>query len=215
MNVNLVRTREPLWLSFKVPDDIKTEIEDTIENFKKERDASSTLAGHLEQQWYIDGTPKLTELMETLPSVYMEHSEVRGSSFAEDVYLENNIPFRFKSYWINYSKKGDFQPIHNHSGAFSFVIWVKIPYNIEEELSLYNSNDNRAGTFRFSYLDPRGRLISEKVDAVEWEGVFFPSWLMHTVYPFKTTDDYRISLSGNVFLDPQDLLMKDIKYKWH
>ena len=33
-----------------------------------------------------------------------------------------------------------------------------------------------------------------------WEGklVMFPSLLMHSVTPFRTSDDYRISISGNL-----------------
>ena len=33
-----------------------------------------------------------------------------------------------------------------------------------------------------------------------WEGtmILFPSSLNHNVYPFYTSDDYRISISGNL-----------------
>ena len=36
----------------------------------------------------------------------------------------------------------------------------------------------------------------------EYEGkiMMFPSSLVHCVYPFYTSDDYRISLSGNIWL---------------
>jgi hypothetical protein len=33
-----------------------------------------------------------------------------------------------------------------------------------------------------------------------WEGtiVMFPSKLLHIVYPFQTSDDYRVSIAGNL-----------------
>ena len=39
-----------------------------------------------------------------------------------------------------------------------------------------------------------------------WEGtiVMFPSWLNHSVYPFYTSDDYRISISGNIVVKIED-----------
>ena len=36
----------------------------------------------------------------------------------------------------------------------------------------------------------------------------FPSYLNHMVYPFYTSDEYRISMSGNIFKEQH--LTKDI-----
>lgn len=205
MNIEtqFVTYESPLYIRFKVPDEVKQEIQHSINTLEKNESTNydRTLAGHLEQQWSVPPTPKLSRLMEHLPEVFIEYGKLDRKKFAEDVYLTNNLPFKLKTYWINYSKKGDFQPLHNHTGSFSFVIWVKIPYNIKEEHDCYNSNQNCGGSFGFSYLDPKGRITTDEVFATEWEGCFFPSWLYHKVHPFKTTDDYRISLSGNIFLD--------------
>ena len=37
-----------------------------------------------------------------------------------------------------------------------------------------------------------------------WEQVIilFPSITQHCVYPFYTSDDYRITVSGNLYLNP-------------
>jgi len=108
------------------------------------------------------------------------------------------------SCWINFQKKYEFNPNHNHGGDYSFVWWINIPYDIQEELSLdfvKNSRDPSASKFSFTYPDFTGMLkfYSIPVDKRD-EGtlILFPSKLVHTVYPFYTSDDYRISISGNL-----------------
>ena len=39
--------------------------------------------------------------------------------------------------WVNYQKKYEFNPLHDHSGMFSFVIWMKIPYEHDNEKELH------------------------------------------------------------------------------
>ena len=34
--------------------------------------------------------------------------------------------------WVNYQKH-EFNPIHIHDGLFSFIIWHKVPYKMEDE----------------------------------------------------------------------------------
>ena len=46
-----------------------------------------------------------------------------------------------------------------------------------------------------------GEIITHRLNIDKtWEGkiVMFPSYLMHTVYPFFTSDEYRISIAGNI-----------------
>jgi len=108
------------------------------------------------------------------------------------------------SAWINYQKKYEFNPLHNHSGDFSFVIWIDIPYNIEDEMNLpwcMNSNMPCPSVFSLVYLTPLGKITGkpfylDKKDSGRM--VIFPSEMYHMVYPFYTSDDYRISIAGNM-----------------
>jgi len=106
--------------------------------------------------------------------------------------------------WINFQKKHEFNPLHNHSGDYSFVLWIQIPYDLKEELELENcknSNSKYNSLFSFSCLDLYGQFV-ENILPIDktWEGtmILFPSNLKHQVYPFFTSDDYRISISGNL-----------------
>ena len=41
-------------------------------------------------------------------------------------------PYCLNRWWVNYQKQNEFNPIHNHAGVYSFVIWMKIPYDFKK-----------------------------------------------------------------------------------
>ena len=65
-----------------------------------------------------------------------------------------------------------------------------------------NSNNNVPCHFQFSYTGILGGISNHYVpvdESYENTMMLFPSKLMHCVYPFFTSDDYRISVAGNVY----------------
>lgn len=103
--------------------------------------------------------------------------------------------------WVNKMNKGEFNPAHIHSSVYSYVIWVKVPYDMEDEKKVFpDSKDNACGCFEFLYNATMsvGNFRIEADYKYEWEMVFFPSNLTHTVYPFFTSDEQRISVAGNI-----------------
>jgi hypothetical protein len=84
------------------------------------------------------------------------------------------------------------------------VIWHKVPYKIEDERARFphmKQDEIRAGHFAFLTTNELGQIMSIEIPADKtWEGkmALFPANLNHLVYPFYTSDDYRISISGNV-----------------
>ena len=119
--------------------------------------------------------------------------------------LTKPLPLTLKSLWINFQKKYEFNPIHRHSGVFSFIIFLKIPYIMQEQELIspgINSNNNQSGKVSFFYLDSdiEGSINEETLPVDKnWEGtgVFFKSSLNHCVYPFYT-EGTRITASGNI-----------------
>jgi hypothetical protein len=105
--------------------------------------------------------------------------------------------------WVNFQKKAEFQPIHNHSCMFSFVIWMDIPYHSKDESKSDHKGD-------FSFLTASGTSREVKPTNIEMSPemngycCFFPSDLCHQVYPFYTSDKDRISISGNIHYHPKE-----------
>jgi hypothetical protein len=116
--------------------------------------------------------------------------------------LSHSVPFVCGSPWFNIQKKGEFIPMHNHDGLLSYSAWIKIPYDAEEE----TKDGKYASCFQFNYSTITGNTFTEiiKIDkSFEGKIMMFPSTLPHCVYPFYTSNDTRISMSGNVLFDTE------------
>ena len=114
--------------------------------------------------------------------------------------------FVLSNWWVNYQKKHEFNPLHDHNGMFSFVIWMKIPTNSKDQQKLKISagnveNPKSISNFRITYTNILGKITNYTYEQnPDQEGVllFFPSELNHQVFPFYECEEDRISISGNV-----------------
>ena len=119
---------------------------------------------------------------------------------------QNRHPYCLDQMWVNFQKKYEFNPIHTHTGIFSFVIWLQIPYTKEQEKEASPGkfgNTDQAGCFQFHFNDILGGLETQTIFADKtYEGKIcvFPAKLRHSVSPFYSSDDYRISVSGNIMI---------------
>ena len=112
---------------------------------------------------------------------------------------------RLRDLWVNFQKKHDFNPVHNHRGAISFVIWMKIPYKREDEANTARTKGIAegclSGCFQFLFTSMLGQIIKHNYyldPSYEGTILIFPSQFNHAVYPFYTSDEERISISGNI-----------------
>ena len=121
-------------------------------------------------------------------------------------------PYYLSSFWVNYQKQNEFNPIHDHTGVYSFVIWMKIPTKHFEQnrnpISL-KANTHLISAFQFNFTDIMGQTsqyVYEMNPEMEGTILFFPAKLQHGVYPFYNCDEDRISISGNIGLNTAKLL---------
>ena len=127
--------------------------------------------------------------------------------YYETLPINARHPYFMQKLWVNYQKENEFNPLHDHTGIYSFVIWMKIPTNHFEQnknpISL-DSNSHKISVFDFQYTDMLGSIRNyayEMSPKVEGTMLFFPATLKHQVYPFYNCDEERVSISGNVCLD--------------
>ena len=79
----------------------------------------------------------------------------------------------------------------------TWVIYLKIPEELNEENKKYKGRSAGPGGITFIYGQGDGKCITHhSVYPEEGDMVMFPAWLKHWVYPFKS-DCTRISVSGN------------------
>ena len=95
--------------------------------------------------------------------------------------------------WINFMKKGEFNPIHSHTGEISSVVCIDIPIEISQEETPYESNMPCAGQLEFIDYEPGTHKEITKTGDI----FLFPADLKHCVYPFAS-DVERVTMSFNV-----------------
>jgi len=171
-------------------------------NFDKSISWNSKLVGHIQREYLLQESKNiLEEYVINLSNTYDEYF----GYFKNFNILTKKLPMTVGETWINFQKKHEFNPVHNHTGILSFVIWLKIPYNLEDERRLFDiktAEANKTSLFEFLYVSPLGKIIPHPVPvdkSYENTIVLFPSEMMHCVYPFYTSDEYRISVSGNLY----------------
>lgn len=194
----------PGYLLADVPECVKTELMDSLNELhkndpEKQRNNQRT---HIEKEYYLPITSNLKLMVESMSFQYEKIFGVDNTNGSTDM-LPKKRGYEVKQLWVNYSKKHEFVPVHWHSGVYSFVIWVNVPYIISEEQQRYENTNNEVGVFYFRYNTAIGgsSVISIPADKTwEWKLIFFPAKLDHGVNPFYTSDEYRVSIAGNIYV---------------
>ena len=187
--------------------DVPKEILEILDNVIDEKGLSplnQDLAGNIKHEYAIPKGKAAVSPM--LMQMIIKHQEKYPNFFkkAHSTINYKACEIELFNLWVNFQKKYEFNPMHVHDGLYSFVIWHKVPYTMKDEkerLASMMDNDFRAGMFAFFFSDPSGKITQEALPVDKsWEGKvsLFPANLNHCVYPFYTSDEYRISISGNL-----------------
>jgi len=204
MNIETIYPSNIGWLQIKLNDDEMKHLWNCCAEHKG--DAKPNLAGNIENSQDIIDKDNLfwdNVLMGCLTSYAKDFGNI-GDSYP----TSKPHPYYLSSFWVNYQKETEFNPLHQHSNAiYSFVIWMKIPTKYEEQKQLKiasNSNSDSISNFSFNYLDILGNnrgYIYKMSPSMEGTMLFFPSHLQHQVFPFYNCKEKRISISGNIAVD--------------
>jgi len=145
-----------------------------------------------------DNLQELNSFVMTVVKEYLETYELYSKSFR---FLTNDTPLVCGRPWFNFQKKHEFVPMHIHDGVLSYSSWIAIPYDKKDE---HTYGKEFAGCFQFSYNTITGDWAAKEIfidKFFEGKLLIFPSSLPHCVYPFYSSDEYRISMSGNILFD--------------
>jgi len=207
-DVKVIRPPTLGWLETKLSDKEMDYLWKCIDNKKesnKNRLAGQISASNIlvdKSDWFFNNRLK------PLCQIYQEEF----ANIGDTAPINQRHPFYLNSFWVNYQKQTEFNPLHDHGGVYSFVTWMKIPTRHFEQnknpISL-ESNINLISTFCFKYVNILGGTENWTYEMnPEMEGtiLFFPAKLMHGVYPFFNCDEDRISISGNIALNTTKLL---------
>jgi hypothetical protein len=201
------------FLLLKLPQDIMGEIKTTVDeiqnDFTKATSMNHELAGQIDKEYKTYLTPKATDYIRYTVDEYNKHNPDLLKNIHENIYP--NPVLEYDGYaWVNFQEKYEYNPMHIHDGVFSYVIWYQIPFYREDEITrgagkLKIPMENQNGAFNFIGVRDN-RIITYMLDVDKTKEGFmavFPSTLNHLVHPFYTSDDYRITVSGNILMQGQ------------
>ena len=184
----------------EVLNELKVQIDILQNNFNKGVKANESLAGEIQHEYVLDIESKTRQYIKDLTQRFENESKYISTNY-------NSLPtLSFKDLWINFQSKHEYNPPHIHFGIFSFVIWYQVPFTFENETKYSHKPDGdkmcEHGLFTFQTPNGKKNNILNTYLPVDKSkqgyAVIFPSNLYHSVFPFYSTDEYRISVAGNV-----------------
>ena len=157
-------------------------------------DHGKNLAGNVQQEFRLD-----IEFMKK-----NNWAEFLGKSCQKWLLEGHNISlkkFEIISSWIVRQFKNEYNPIHYHGGHISGVGYLKIPKDmgttVQKEKKVQHKGKLVLIDGSKKFLCSPTYIIAPKVG----EFYLFPSYMLHTVYPFTDTFEERRSVSFNAKID--------------
>ena len=115
---------------------------------------------------------------------------------------EKITKFEMIESWVVRQFKNEYNPIHWHSGHISGAGFLKLSQTFGSHFQDKKDKNYVGGTLNFIHGSKQFLSDSKfKVTPKVGDFYFFPHYLMHTVYPFKGTDEERRSISFNANID--------------
>ena len=207
-DVKYVRPEGLGWLEYKLTSKEMDYVWRCIES--KKENCNKELAGNISDSHLLMDRGDWF-WMNTLKPLLVKYND-EFTNIGYNLPTSQKHPYHLARWWVNYQKQGEFNPIHNHKGVYSFVIWMKIPVDCREQNKkrfAAHSNNPSVSIFQFQYSDILSKLalydyrITSKDEGTL---LLFPSKLNHQVYPFYDCEEDRISVSGNVLINTMKLL---------
>ena len=106
--------------------------------------------------------------------------------------------------WVVRQFKNEYNPTHWHGGHISGAGFLKVPKSLGESTQQKKSKKYRGGSLQLihgarMFTCPSTLNITPEVG----DFYLFPNYLMHTVFPFKDTEEERRSISFNASIDEE------------
>ena len=209
MEVKIVSPPVSIYLQTKLDKKVIDYLWNIIDVAKaKNKNLKSKLIGNISQSFLLDDEDSFFYKSVCIPLVkcFRENNPHSGDPVTQNALMGPNSQLVLDKFWVNYQYKTEFNPYHDHTGVYSFAIWMKIPYSWEDQKQLPQFSDIKdsnikVGMFQFEYSDTIGGISTYGYKlSPELEGnmVFFPAKLRHCVHPFYETEEPRISIAGNI-----------------
>ena len=191
----------PSILKVKIPENIinnlNNYVDQTISDDKKiqKQNLGEDLVGDVTQEFFLE-----QDIMEKTGWGKFLASCV--SNWINMEMKKKITEFKIRKSWIVRQFKNEYNPTHWHSGHISGAGFLKVPNTFGKHVQNKQNRVYRGGNLQLihgskMFLCESTFTIVPKVG----DFYFFPNYMMHTVFPFKDTNEERRSISFNADID--------------
>ena len=161
----------------------------------KKDDYSSKLASQIQNEIKISNlmiNKNLSkELIENIKD-YLKKTDIKK---VKDIKIIN--------LWVVRQLKNEYNPIHYHEGQLSGVGYLQIPKNMNQNKLVGNKKFKTNGTIDF--INGQKNFLSKSIYNLNpklGDLLIFPSYLMHSAYPFNVEGERRsFSFNAKILFD--------------
>jgi len=184
----------PCIVHLKISEDFQKKLLKGAEIARKQKkDFRSNLAGIIKEEYAYENRKDYVDEIAQFLTVYdLAYQKWKSEEYkVKPEYILNSL-------WVNFMKKNEYNPPHDHSDFLSFVIFLKVPEEITREQEKFIGNSAGPGSLTFLYGEGNRQAITyQSVKPQERDIFIFPAWIKHYVAPFYS-DVTRVSVSGNI-----------------
>ena len=197
--LNIITPFGPSIAKVKIPEKIIKTINDHVdevrasEKISKKVDAGKNLIGNVSQEINLSA-----EIIKE--SGWLTFLGNATKAWIKSIVKKEITKFNVNSSWVVSQYANEYNPVHWHNGHISGAGFLKVPSTFGETFQKDKTNLNGKLVL---INGQRSFMNDSKYEITPTVGDFyiFPHYLMHTVYPFKDTDEERRSISFNAVVD--------------
>ena len=185
-----------IQMSSEMISEMNKYIDSIIQDKEKSKnlDEGSRLIGKVEQEFLME-----VDFMKKIKWAEFLASAV--SKWVIEIENKEIKNFQLIKSWIVRQFQNDYNPVHYHSGHISGAGYLKVPSSFGDTTQP-DKKTNENGKLQLIYGSPN--LLSKSTHIITpkvGDFYLFPNYLMHTVYPFRGTEEERRSVSFNAKLE--------------
>ena len=198
-----LRVLGPAVLRVKIPDKIIEKLNEYIDNTVKNKSKveklnyGEKLVGDVTQEFLLEiefvKSSGWLDFLANCSKIYTELNE--GKKITK---------FNLLKTWVVRQFKNEYNPTHWHGGHISGAGFLKVPKILGDSVQKKKEINYRGGNLQLIH-GSRMFTCPSTYNIIPEVGDFylFPNYLMHTVFPFKGTDEERRSISFNATIDDE------------
>jgi len=198
-----LRVLGPAVLRVKIPDKIIKKLNEYIDNTIKNKSKAEKLnygeklVGDVTQEFLLEiefvKSSGWLDFLGNCSKIYTQLNEGKKIS-----------KFNLLDTWVVRQFKNEYNPTHWHGGHISGAGFLKVPKILGDSVQKKKDINYRGGNLQLIH-GSRMFTCPSTYNIIPEVGDFylFPNYLMHTVFPFRGTDEERRSISFNATIDDE------------